>query len=273
MSRREDSDDHPSLAAIGVDFAYSGTPVLQAVSAAIAPRQLTALVGPNGSGKSTLLLALARFLKPTSGTVELDGQPIGRQHSKSVARRLSILPQNPPLPEKMTVFELVSRGRHPHRGLLGLWSEADLAIVERAMTLTGVSDFANRPLTQLSGGQRQRCWIAMALAQETPIMLLDEPTSALDLRYQLEILDLLKGLCRQHHRTIVVAMHDLNLAAAHADQMIFFREGRVYGSGPTEAICTREIIENVFDIHVDILKNPADERPVFVPSLKTRAEL
>lgn len=255
------------LHARDLTFSYGSREVLRGVSAAIAPGQLTALVGPNGSGKSTLLSALARFLKPASGSVDLNGRSIYDQPTKAVARQLAILPQSPPVPEAITVFELVSRGRYPHTGLFGVWSKADLAAIEEAMAMTGVEDFANRPVNALSGGQRQRCWIAMALAQQTGILLLDEPTSALDLRYQLEILALLQGLARDHGRTVVIALHDLNLAAAHADQMIFFRDGIVHGSGPTKEICTAAVLERVFDVSVDVLSDPRTGRPVFVPRL------
>jgi iron complex transport system ATP-binding protein len=256
-----------SLAARDVTFAYGKAEILKQVSAAISPGRLTALVGPNGSGKSTLLAALARFITPSGGVVELDGEPILSQASRAVARKLAILPQSPPMPEGITVFELVSRGRFPHSGLLGLWCEADLVAIDGAMAMTGVKDFADRPVSGLSGGQRQRAWIAMALAQETPILLLDEPTSALDLRYQLEILALLRDLCRHHGRTVVIALHDLNLAAAHADEMIFFRQGKVHGAGATADICTAAVIEAVFDIAVDVLNDPRTGRPVFVPRL------
>lgn len=256
-----------TLSARNVTFSYGRTEILKRVSAVISPGRLTALVGPNGSGKSTLLAALARFLTPSGGWVELDGRPILAQNSKAVARKLAILPQSPPMPEGITVFELVSRGRYPHSGPLGLWSEADLAAIDKAMVLTGVKAFADRPVSGLSGGQRQRCWVAMALAQETPILLLDEPTSALDLRYQLEILALLRDLSRRHGRTIVIALHDLNLAVAHADEMIFFREGVVHGAGATGDVCTASVIEAVFDIAVDVLADPRTGRPVFVPRL------
>lgn len=256
-----------TLTARELTFSYGKTKILKRVSAAIVPGQLTALVGPNGSGKSTLLAALARFLSPSSGSVELDGRPIFSLPTKAVARKLAILPQSPPIPEGITVFELVSRGRYPHTGLLGLWSAADLAAIDKAMSLTGVRDFADRQVNGLSGGQRQRCWIAMALAQETAILLLDEPTSALDLRYQLEVLALLQNLSSRHGRTIVIALHDLNLAAAHADQMIFFRQGIVHGSGATRDVCTAAAIEAVFDVAVDVLVDPRTKRPVFVPRL------
>ncbi len=255
------------LSARDVSFSYGKTEILKQVSAAISPGRLTALVGPNGSGKSTLLAALARFLSPSGGQVELDGEPILQQPSKAVARKLAILPQSPPVPEGITVFELVSRGRFPHGGLLGLWSASDLSVIDAAMDMTGVREFAGRPVSGLSGGQRQRAWIAMALAQETPILLLDEPTSALDLRYQLEILALLQGLCRHHGRTVVIALHDLNMAAAHADEMIFFRDGTVHGAGVTEEICTAAMIGAVFDVAVDVLFEPRTGKPVFVPRL------
>lgn len=260
------------LSARDVAFSYGRTEILKQVSAAISPGRLTALVGPNGSGKSTLLAALARFLTPSGGVVELDGQPILSQPSKAVARKLAILPQSPSIPEGITVFELVSRGRFPHSGLFGLWSAADLSAIDAAMAMTGVMDFAGRPVSGLSGGQRQRAWIAMALAQETPVLMLDEPTSALDLRYQLEILALLRDLCRRHGRTVVIALHDLNLAAAHADEMIFFLQGKVYGAGATEDVCTAAVIEAVFDIAVDVLCDPRTARPVFVPRLPDDGE-
>jgi len=260
-----------TLTARELTFSYGKSEILKRVSAAIVPGQLTALVGPNGSGKSTLLAALARFISPSSGSVELDGRPIHSLVTKAVARRLAILPQSPPMPEGITVFELVSRGRYPHTGVFGLWSAVDLAAIDNAMGMTGVSDFADRPVSGLSGGQRQRCWIAMALAQETPILLLDEPTSALDLRYQLEILALLQDLSSRHGRTVVIALHDLNLAAAHADQMIFFSQGIVHAAGATVDVCTAAAIEAVFDVAVDVLADPRSGRPVFLPRLPAEA--
>ena len=254
-----------SLKTIDVEFAYGDSAVLKKVSVEIVPHALTALVGPNGSGKSTLLSALARFLRVTGGAVELDGEAIDRQPTKAVARKLAILPQNPPLPEAITAFELVSRGRYPHIGFFGAWSEADVSAVDTAMQMTGVAEFADRPVAGLSGGQRQRCWIAMALAQQTPIILLDEPTSFLDLRYQLEILRLLQALARDHGRTVVIALHDLNLAAAHADQMIFFKDGRVQGAGATNDVCTAKLIRSVFEVDVIAMPHPQSGRPVFIP--------
>lgn len=259
------SEGGSRLKARDVEFAYLGTPVLRGVSAQIVTGSLTALVGPNGSGKSTLLSTLARFLAPSAGAVTLDGRAIGALPTKAVARELAILPQSPPLPENITVFELVSRGRYPHLGFMGLLGTRDIELVEAAMAMTGVRELAARPVDGLSGGQRQRAWIAMALAQETPIILLDEPTSALDLRFQLEILELLRTLTRQHGRTVVAALHDLNLAAAHADQIIFFRDGAIRAAGPTREVCTPQTIEAVFGVTMLSMPHPETGRPFFMP--------
>jgi iron complex transport system ATP-binding protein len=254
-----------TLTAKEVSFAYGRTPVLRGVDVEIQPGKLTALVGPNGSGKSTLLSALARIHAVSGGAVHLDGADIAGLPTRAVARRLSILPQNPPLPEAITAFDLVSRGRHPHRGRFGGWSEADRLAVEAAMRRTGTEEFAARPVDSLSGGQRQRCWIAMALAQETAVILLDEPTAFLDLRYQIEVLDLLHTLTRDLGRTVVVALHDLSLAASHADQMIFFRDGAVCGAGATETVCTPSLIESVFGVPVIVMPHPETGHPVVLP--------
>ncbi|WP_160000447.1 ABC transporter ATP-binding protein [Roseomonas sp. 18066] len=256
----------PRLRAVDLSFGYGAAPVLRQVSLDIAPGQLTVLVGPNGSGKSTLLGALARLLRPGSGAVLLDGQAIARRPTREVARILGVLPQNPPLPEAITVHELVARGRFPHRGTFGGLGPADHAAIEAALRATGTLDLARRPVEALSGGQRQRCWIAMALAQETPLILLDEPTAFLDWRYQVEVLDLLRALTREHGRTIVVALHELNLAASHADRVVFFRDGRVVAEGPVAEACTAATIEAVFGLKVLCLDHPRTGRPVFVPA-------
>ena len=255
----------PRLEARTVSFGYGASPVLRDVSLQIVPGALTALVGPNGSGKSTLLAALARLLRPQSGEVLLDGAAIAKLPTKQVARRLGVLPQNPPLPESITAFELVARGRHPHLGTFGSMGEADLAAIEQAMRATGTHELAGRPVDALSGGQRQRCWIAMALAQETPLILMDEPTAFLDWRYQVEVLDLLRSLTRDHGRTVIVALHELNLAASHADQIVFFKDGRVQGAGPTGQVCRAALIREVFGLEVLAMPHPLTGRPVFAP--------
>ena len=256
----------PALSADDASFAYGAEEVLRRVRLAVAPHCFTALVGPNGSGKSTLLGLLGRLLRPSGGAVRLDGAAIGRLPTKELARRLGILPQNPQPAERMTVFDLVSRGRYPHQGLFGSWTEADFQAVETAMALTGTAQLAERPVDALSGGQRQRCWIAMALAQETSVILLDEPTAFLDLRYQLEILRLLRMLTDEADRTVVAAVHDLNLAAAHADRMIFMKDGQIAAEGPVDEVCTPALIRSVFGIAVHRIAHPDTGRPVFLPA-------
>src|SRR5476649_81530 len=219
----------PGLALEQLCAGYGHRIIVDNVSLTIVPERMTVLAGANGSGKSTLLGAIARLLPPLGGSVLLDGAQIHRLSTKAVARRLAILPQNPAIPAGLTVFDLVSRGRYPHQRLLRQWSEADRRAVENAMTLTGTLAFARREVDSLSGGQRQRCWIAMALAQETDIILLDEPTSFLDLRYQIEILELLSDLTRYHQRTVVVVLHDLNLALNYGDSVVFMKQGKICG--------------------------------------------
>lgn len=253
------------LEAQHVGFDYSGQIVLRDLSLRLPAQRLTALVGPNGSGKSTLMSTLARLHAPSAGRIVLDGRDIGSYPTKEVARRMAILPQTPIVPEAITVFDLVSRGRYPHQTTFRRWTEADTAAVERAMEMTNTLDFSTRPVDSLSGGQRQRCWIAMALAQQTEIILLDEPTSALDLHFQLEILDLLHRLTREHRQTVAIVLHDLNLASSHADHMVFLAGGRIVAEGPTVEVCTAETIETVFGVPVHVLPHPETGRPVFTP--------
>lgn len=247
-------------------IAYGRTLIVDGVSFGVPAGRMTALVGPNGSGKSTLLSAMARLLTPAGGSILLDGTSIHQMPTKMVARRLGILPQNPLLPEGLTVFDLVSRGRYPHQGLLRQWSPADQSAVEKALAMTGTIEFADQPVDRLSGGQRQRCWIAMAIAQETDIILLDEPTTYLDLRYQVEILDLLQDLTRRHGRTVVAVLHDLNFALHYADTVLFLKDGRVRGSITDRQACTPALINDVFEIDVVMATHPQTGYPLFVPS-------
>ncbi|GGF68786.1 ABC transporter [Azorhizobium oxalatiphilum] len=253
------------LAAEDLAAGYGRHAVLDGVSLDVAAGRFTALVGPNGSGKSTLLSAMSRLLAPMRGVVTLDGKAIHRMPTKALARELGILPQNPLQPEGLSVFDLVSRGRYPHQGLLRQWSDADEAAVERAMRLTGTLEFARRPVDDLSGGQRQRCWIAMAIAQETQTILLDEPTAFLDLRYQVEILDLLHDLTLNHGRTIVAVLHDLNLAVSYADTVVFLKDGAIRGTASPPADCTPALIRDVFGIEVLMVPHPETGGPVFIP--------
>lgn len=253
------------LAAQAVELAYGDRPALTEMSLYIVPNRFTVLLGPNGSGKSTLLSALARLHRPTRGHILLDGRDIFRHPTRDVARRLGMLAQQNHTPEGLSVFDLVARGRYPHQGFLKQWSSDDARAVEQALFVTGMSELAERPVDSLSGGQRQRAWIAMALAQQTDIILLDEPTTYLDLHHQIEVLDMLAGLVTHHNRTIVAVLHDINLALQYADHLIFLKDGRLRHRLETAAACDAEIIADVFDMRVTQLTHPATARPVFLP--------
>ncbi|MDK9604141.1 ABC transporter ATP-binding protein [Lelliottia wanjuensis] len=244
---------------------YQKKIIVDDISLTIPSEKMTVLVGANGCGKSTLLSTMARLLQPMGGTVLLDGKAIHDQPTKAVSRELGILPQSPLLPEGLTVFELVSRGRFPWQNFMRQWTDADELAVEEALRLTGTQAFAHLPVESLSGGQRQRCWIAMALAQQTPTILLDEPTTYLDLRYQVEILELLHDLTRHHGRTVVVVLHDLNFAVNYGDTLVFLREGRVEGVLHEGDVCTPTLIKTVFDVDVQMSINPMTGKPFFIP--------
>lgn len=244
---------------------YGQRLVVDGVSFTVAAGRMTALIGPNGSGKSTLLATMARLLQPMGGTVLLDGRAVHGQPTRALARELGILPQSPLVPEGLTAYELVSRGRHPHQGFLSQWSDKDAAAVETAMGLTGTSDFAGTPVAALSGGQRQRCWIAMAMAQETSVILLDEPTTFLDLRYQVEVLDLLARLANAHGRTVVVVLHDLNMAVAYADTVLCLKDGRVRAVAGEGRSLSAADVADIFGLEVEAVPHPRTGKPVFVP--------
>lgn len=244
---------------------YGKQIIVDDISLTIPAKKMTVLVGANGSGKSTLLTTIARMLTPLGGSVLLDGKSIHQQPTKAVARQLGMLPQSPLLPEGLTVFELVSRGRYPWQNFMRQWSDADEAAVEQALQLTGTAEFAHQSVDSLSGGQRQRCWIAMALAQQTQTILLDEPTTFLDLRYQVEILELLHDLTRLHGRTVVVVLHDLNFAVNYADRLVFMKQGRLLGVTGEDENCTPEMIKAAFDVDVQMSINPLTQKPFFMP--------
>ncbi|MFP4513798.1 MAG: ABC transporter ATP-binding protein, partial [Acidimicrobiales bacterium] len=226
LSQRMPQQTGQTLAAESLSLAYDGGRlVCDDLSVTIPHGNVTAIVGANACGKSTLLRGLARLLKPADGTVLLDGHDIGRLPTKEVATRLGILPQQPIAPEGITVSDLVARGRSPHQRFFRQWSRADQAAVDVALAATRTTDLADRPVDELSGGQRQRVWIALALAQGTPLMLLDEPTTFLDLAHQVEVLDLLAELNETEDRTIVVVLHDLNLACRYAQHLIAMKDG------------------------------------------------
>jgi len=248
-----------------ISAGYGRSDILHDVSFDVHRGSLTILVGPNGSGKSSLLGLMGRLLAPTCGSVLLEGEKIHSLPTRAVARQLAILPQTPILPDAISVYDLVCHGRYPHRGLLSTWTKADELAVETALKITGTLDYAAHAVDTLSGGQRQRCWIAMALAQETPVLLLDEPTTFLDLRFQLDVLDLLKKLTRDHGRSIVAVLHDINQAVNFADQMIFLKDGRVAKVLDAPKTCQPDIIQSVFDVRTTRMSDPASGTVAFVP--------
>ena len=259
------------LETLDVKAGYAGTTILNGIDLAIPDGQVTILIGPNGCGKSTLLKSLARILKPTGGHVLLDGKDIHTLNTRAVAARLGLLPQGPVAPEGLTVRELVAQGRFPHQSLLRQWTRADEDAVNGAMTIAGITDFAERPVDTLSGGQRQRCWVAMVLAQETELILLDEPTTFLDLKVQVDLMDLLTGLAHERGRTLVIVLHELSLAAAYADYLVMMKEGRIVCAGQPDAIFTAERLHDVFGLRASVLRDPASGRLVCVPTSVRRA--
>lgn len=255
----------PTLAVEAASLAYGERLVVDALDLTIPPGRLSMIVGANACGKSTLLRAMGRLLTPSSGAVLLDGQEIGRQPTRDVARRLGLLPQTPLAPEGIVVADLVGRGRHPHQGRFGRWTAHDDEIVAESLALTGVLDLAERPVDELSGGQRQRVWIAMALAQQTDILLLDEPTTFLDVAHQIEVLDLLTDLNRRRGTTIVVVLHELNLAARYADHLFALKDGRLVASGPPEAVVDADLVRDVFGLEAQVIADPVSGTPMVVP--------
>lgn len=225
---------------------------------------ITALVGPNGCGKSTLLRGVSRLLNPLSGHVYLDGHDVHTMNAKALARKLGVLPQAPTAPEGLTVHELAAQGRYPHQSWLQQWSREDERVVAEALSITNMTLFADRPLDTLSGGQRQRAWIAMALAQETDVLLLDEPTTYLDMAHQIDVLDLLDDL-NANGRTIVMVLHDLNQAARYADTMVALRGGQVVTQGTPADVMTAETVQEVFGLEARIVPDPVTGTPMCVP--------
>jgi iron complex transport system ATP-binding protein len=244
---------------------YRDRTVIDSLSLLVPTGQVTAIVGPNACGKSTLLRALSRLLAPRQGRVLLDGQEIHRLRAKELARQLGLLPQSPIAPEGITVGDLVSRGRHPHQSIFSRWSHADDLAVAAALEATQTAGLIDRPVDELSGGQRQRVWIAMALAQQTDVLLLDEPTTFLDVSHQIEVLDLLTDLNRERGTTIVMVLHDLNVAARYADHLIAMVDGRLHAAGPPDDVLTRETVRAVFGLDSQIIVDPTSGKPLMLP--------
>ncbi|MGW6918956.1 ABC transporter ATP-binding protein [Kitasatospora sp. NPDC054939] len=253
------------LLAEKVTLRYGDRAIATDLSVAVPDGSFTVVVGPNACGKSTLLRAFARLLKPSSGRVLLDGEQIGSLPAKELARRLGLLPQSSTAPDSITVADLVARGRYPHQGLFRQWTRTDDEIVAASMAATNVDSLATRFVDELSGGQRQRVWLAMAIAQQTPLLLLDEPTTFLDIAHQVEVLDLCARLQREQGRTLVAVLHDLNQAARYATHLIVMRDGAVVAEGSPSEIVTAELVERVFDLPCQIIEDPQTGTPLVVP--------
>jgi iron complex transport system ATP-binding protein len=254
------------LRAEHLTLGYDDRNVVEALDLDVLDGKLTAIVGANACGKSTLLRGLARLLKPRAGRVLLDDRSLHDVDTREVARVLGMLPQTPVAPDGITVGDLVSRGRHPHQGWFRRWNDADEAAVAQALTATGTEDLVGRPIHQLSGGQRQRVWVAMALAQDTELLLLDEPTTFLDITHQVDLLRLLRDLNTRTGKTIVVVLHDLNLACRYVQHVIAMAEGRIVVEGPPSEVVTPALVEKVFNLPCVVVPDPVAGTPMVVPT-------
>ena len=251
--------------ASGLTLGYDSRRIVTDLDLTVPAGRITVIVGANASGKSTTLRGMARLLRPASGVVSLDGRDIRSLPAKDVARVVGILPQSPIAPEGITVGDLVGRGRYPHQGWFRQWSPADDLAVTDALTVTSSLELVGRRMEELSGGQRQRVWIAMALAQDPDILLLDEPTTFLDVRHQLDVLDLLAGLNRTRRTTVVMVLHDLNLAARYADELVVMADGRIIANGSPADVLTADLVRDAFGLEAVIAADPVCGTPMVVP--------
>ncbi|SDH45934.1 ABC transporter ATP-binding protein [Agrococcus jejuensis] len=254
-----------TLVADALRLGYGDRVVVDDLDLAVPPGRITAIVGANACGKSTVLKAMSRLLPVKSGAVLLDGRSIHGMPTKEVARTLALLPQSPVAPEGIAVSDLVGRGRHPHQGVLARWTADDDAAVARALEVTGTAELADRAVDELSGGQRQRVWIAMVLAQQTELLLLDEPTTFLDVTHQVEVLDLLTDLNRELGTTIVMVLHELNLAARYADHLVAVRSGALYAAGEPSEVLTETMVREVFGLSSRVIADPTCGKPLVLP--------
>ncbi|MGM8216523.1 ABC transporter ATP-binding protein [Bacillaceae bacterium W0354] len=262
-----------TLAANKLTLGYGEQIIIDDLNIEIPKGKITVLIGSNGSGKSTLLRSMARLLQPKSGQVILDGNEIAKMNTKEVAKKMAILPQGPATPEGISVYQLVKLGRYPYQGFMKKWSQKDEDAVNRALKDTNLMELKFRSVDSLSGGQRQRAWIAMTLAQETDLILLDEPTTYLDMTHQIDVLDLLFELNEKDQRTIVMVLHDLNLACRYADHIVAIKDKKVYAEGAPEDIVSCDLVLNVFGMHCDVTFDPIFGTPMCIPHGRGRCLL
>lgn len=255
----------PAIAAQNLQIAYEGKIIVPDLSVMFPQGEITALLGPNGSGKSTVLRTLARLMQPSQGAIYLHGRNISQIPTKELAKQLTILPQSSEAPLGITVWELIGYGRYPHQNLLGGFSQKDIAAMEWALAVTNLEPLADRIVDTLSGGERQRTWIAMALAQQTQVLLLDEPTTFLDIRHQLEVLALVRRLNQEHEITVVWVLHDLNQAAAYSDRLIMLKQGKLVAVGTPPEVMTASNIQQVFGVEMTVIPHPISGYPTCLP--------
>ena len=248
-----------------LSLSYGDRTVIDHLDLSVPAGKVTVIVGPNACGKSTLLRSLSRLLAPRTGRVVLDGKDVHRMPARQLARTLGLLPQSPIAPEGITVADLVGRGRHPHQGMFSRWNAEDDDAVAAALDATATAELAERSVDELSGGQRQRVWIAMALAQQTDLLLLDEPTTYLDVAHQVEVLDLLTDLNAARGTTIVMVLHDLNLAARYTDHLVALSAGRLHAAGPPAHVLTEETVRAVFGLESQVVTDPTSGKPLVLP--------
>lgn len=253
------------LSAEKVIAGYDKKVIINEMDVLIPSNKISVIIGANGCGKSTLLKTFSKLIKPDSGSIVLDGKEITAYPSRTLAQTLGLLPQSPVVPEGITVFDLVCRGRFPYRTLMKGMNKSDFEAVEEAMEIMGITELANRSVDELSGGQRQRVWIALALAQQTDILLLDEPTTFLDIAYQIEILDLLTELNQKRGTTIVMVLHDINLSARYADYLFALCDGELIIQGTPGDIISPELIKKVFRLECSVMKDPVSDSPLIIP--------
>jgi iron complex transport system ATP-binding protein len=253
-----------------LSLSYGETIIIDELDLKIPKGEITVFIGANGCGKSTLLRSIARLLKPKVGSVLLDGEAISKLSTKEVAKKMAILPQSPTAPEGLTVLQLVKQGRYPHQSWLKQWSEEDEKKVNEALAATRLENLKERPVDSLSGGQRQRAWIAMTLAQDTDVILLDEPTTYLDMTHQIEILDLLFELNEKKKRTVVMVLHDLNLACRYAHNIVALKDQTIYAQGKPEYVINCSLVKNVFGMDCEVIMDPLFGTPLCIPFGKGR---
>lgn len=261
------TDEQPpaKITGKGVDIDYGQRRIVEKLDLTIPERCFTALIGPNGSGKSTILRTFAALMKPSSGTILLDGRDITGLSTRDLARKVGVLLQGPIAPEGLTVADLVRQGRYPHRSLFSRWSAADQEACDEALMLTGTTDLADRALDSLSGGQRQRSWIAMTLAQQGEAILLDEPTTYLDLEHQIELMNLITTLVEKQGKTVVAVLHDINQAARYAEHIVILKDGRIAAAGNPDRVISAETIANVFKVKTVVIRDPIAGTPLCIP--------